>query len=224
MSQPNSTEHHLPQAYLAQLDSASRQELFVALSTQAATAMLRVDGDNQVAQIAHDYADMALAAFKQQTPELDTELACQKGCHACCYLPVETSHQVIADIAQYIVNHFDAAQLQQLKAALAKDEQIRHSNKGKAPCALLSEAGTCRVYSHRPLSCRGFTSYDKHACDASLVNQAPVLQQPLRIKVYESLTVALQAVSQKRNQPSEQVPLAQGLLTQLNSLGHSASE
>ena len=42
---------------------------------------------------------------------------------------------------------------------------------GDRPCGLLTAEGHCAVYSIRPMTCRGFHSFSKSACQASFEAQ-----------------------------------------------------
>lgn len=197
------------------IDLENDELLFTTLGTQIAQAVIEIEDVSAVMSTTHQYIDMALAAIKQHKPELDAKLACRQGCSHCCYLPVETTSQVIADIAQHVQSRFDHKQKEQLINKLQVDKILRKKPLFRAPCPLLDESGSCSVYEKRPLVCRSFTSTDVEACKKSVLDGSSVAQQPLRFKVYQAATVALQATLVKQQKNHEQVPLVSSLLAEL---------
>jgi len=115
--------------------------------------------------------------------------ACCEGCAACCHLhivafPVEVvaiakemrdqmSPEHLADVIDRIDVHIerttglDASERRQIRLA----------------CPLL-EAGRCAIYSFRPISCRGWNSLDRSACDADLANPSANVTTPVNIGQY----------------------------------------
>jgi Fe-S-cluster containining protein len=58
---------------------------------------------------------------------------------------------------------------------------------GERPCGLLTAEGRCAVYAIRPLTCRGFHSFSKDACQASFEQRTTgptaALDEPLHMLV-----------------------------------------
>lgn len=85
-------------------------------------------------------------------------IACQKGCHNCCYYPVAISP--LEGISIYRWLHADGLWKRAFKAKLeAAHAQVWGLSAsvwllGLIPCVLLLEDGTCGAYEVRPFACR----------------------------------------------------------------------
>lgn len=109
---------------------------------------------------------------------------CGVGCSACCHYPVGVTASEIAAIAVFLREQFSAAEFTALRAqvgtaaarqvALSWEEQAAL----RAPCVLLGTDRRCRVYSVRPVACRGWNALDRRACEASLAGEAGAVLQP----------------------------------------------
>lgn len=74
-----------------------------------------------------------------------TFAVCEKGCSACCEIPVNVSRLE----AEYIHR----------KTGHAIHNNIIAKN-GHSPCPFLAEGGNCSIYQHRPYNCRTFHTLD----------------------------------------------------------------
>jgi len=82
------------------------------------------------------------------------ESKCQKGCHHCCYHPIQLSHIEINNIKEkYLISNPDRLKVQ--KANIDKDDGLNSSLEYKdRACVYLNNTGTCSIYEDRPLICR----------------------------------------------------------------------
>ena len=94
---------------------------------------------------------------------------CKKGCKYCCYQSVYASVHEVLMLKNYIMNNFEAEEIDEIiKKAKAKSEASRINkekgdNKISHPCPLLID-GVCSVYSARPMACRIYMSSDVNSC------------------------------------------------------------
>lgn len=85
-------------------------------------------------------------------------IACQKGCHNCCFYPVSASP--LEGISIYQRLHADGLWKRAFKAKLQEaHERVWGLSAsvwllGLIPCVLLQEDGTCGIYDVRPFACR----------------------------------------------------------------------
>jgi hypothetical protein len=96
--------------------------------------------------------------------------ACRRGCHFCCYLPVETTVPQVLVIADQLSRTRSPSELQDLRNRMDEYEAkaARHpSGKGLALCPLNVD-GACSAYDVRPTICRSYNSTDAGACERSL--------------------------------------------------------
>lgn len=101
----------------------------------------------------------------------EPELACHKGCAACCILRVVATAPEILLAARYIRTADGALKKAgiDLRARLAEaDALTRGRGEGervalRRRCPYIHQ-GACVIYPVRPLACRAHVSYDKRAC------------------------------------------------------------
>jgi Fe-S-cluster containining protein len=85
-------------------------------------------------------------------------IACQKGCHNCCYYPIAVSP--LEGITIYRWLHAEGHWKRAFKAKLQETHEKVWGLAasvwllGMFPCALLKEDGTCIAYDVRPFACR----------------------------------------------------------------------
>jgi Fe-S-cluster containining protein len=108
--------------------------------------------------------------------QMGTEvLACNKGCSWCCSLEVKLSAPEVLAIADYLRDSLPNEKLQDLRTRLAElAPKVRQASPAarqrlRIPCPLLVNS-QCSVYLVRPLSCRGWNSFDARACESSYNN------------------------------------------------------
>lgn len=88
---------------------------------------------------------------------------CSKGCHACCYEAVYSTHAEVEHILEILTYPEKVELKKRLTEWIVKTEEIRKQDMPRAwdylalhiPCPLLKD-GLCSVYSRRPMSCREF--------------------------------------------------------------------
>jgi len=91
--------------------------------------------------------------------------ACAPGCDHCCRtLKVTASPVEVFSICRRLQEA--GTPDPELEERLARPEAAPTDAGAPRPCPLLSEAGTCLVYSSRPLACRGCVSADAELCAA----------------------------------------------------------
>jgi hypothetical protein len=160
------------------------------------------------------HIESALEAFSQHFPS-NTPVACKKGCGHCCVYPVKTPIQMISYIAQHLKESLDKEQMTLLKYKMRVNIEQRQPPLYRAKCPFLDEDSACTIYEYRPLACRLFTSPDVQLCLKSVADGSNVSQQPIRYRIYEAATVALQADQKKQDKPYEQVDFIPALLAEL---------
>lgn len=96
-------------------------------------------------------------------------LACQSGCDYCCYPPVSAAVPEVANIVAYVCSQLPEAEQQRLidrvGQVYAQVNPMSGSQRSSTnvACPYLAQ-GKCSIYPVRPLSCRGFNSGSKEAC------------------------------------------------------------
>jgi Fe-S-cluster containining protein len=161
-----------------------------------------------------NHIETALEAFSQYFPT-NNSVACKKGCGHCCVYPVKTPIQMISFIAKHLESSLNEEQMAQLKNKMRINIEQRQPPLYRATCPFLSEENACTIYEHRPLACRLFTSPNVQLCLKSISDGSNVSQQPIRYRIYEAATVALQADQKKQDKPYEQVDFIPALLAEL---------
>ena len=131
-------------------------------------------------------------------------VACKEGCDWCCHLAVDTSVPEVARILDYLRRTLspDEFRATRERVARADDERRRLRPDQRAasrlPCSLLVEHRCC-AYPVRPLTCRGFNSYDASRCEQFVKSRARVEipmyqpQQRLMTFVLDGTRAAMQA-------------------------------
>lgn len=126
-----------------------------------------------------EFVDGFLQALKEKAPP-PKEIACKSGCFFCCSgFEVQVTPLEALAIRDYLIENMDESQLSALlhglmETAKEKDAFQDKISKGEFKpgdarpvflCPLLS-AGKCQVYDVRPLTCKGFNSYDASDCES----------------------------------------------------------
>lgn len=146
-------------------------DYFLAVQQTFSDTLHECQGDNKMlpALMTQSYQllDDSIAAQTEDLPEI----ACHKGCAACCTVRVVATAPEVLMAARYIraadnilkQKGIDLAQrLAEADAATrGNDKQQRVSLKRRCPYI---DKGACVIYPVRPLACRGHASYDKRAC------------------------------------------------------------
>ena len=194
--------------------SQAYEALFTDLGEQILRDIDQEESDSEQVQITLKHIEQALEAFSAYFPSND-KVACQKGCGHCCVFPVKTPPQFIPFIADHIKATRSEEEIAALKVKMQQNIEERQPPLYRALCPLIDDESACSIYEHRPLACRLFTSPDVQLCLKSVADGSSVSQQPIRYRVYQSATVALQAQLKKNNKPYEQIDFIPALLAEL---------
>ena len=113
-----------------------------------------------------------------------TEHACAPGCSFCCFLWVDAMPLEVIRIADYLQRTASPDDLAEVRRRL---RERLSAPLGDRPCGLLTAEGHCAVYAIRPMTCRGFHSFSKSACQASFEGHTSgptaALDEPLHMLV-----------------------------------------
>jgi uncharacterized protein len=125
-----------------------------------------------VAEEAVRGADKAVRdALTKEPPR--ASVACQEGCAWCCYQTVGTAAPEVLRIAAHLRQTLAPEEMRTTQARIRERAEQRRAlrpdrrSRARLPCALLVE-NRCTAYDVRPLTCRGFNSYDARQCERSL--------------------------------------------------------
>lgn len=131
---------------------------------------------DQASVMAAAVRDIALRVIRQSPQQ--PHHACRAGCSFCCHTAVTSSPAEAIAILQHLHAVLDADVLADVRrrvkanAALAAKQTRKQYIAANIPCALLTDDGLCRVHPVRPLTCAGFLSTSREACEAEF-NRAP---------------------------------------------------
>jgi Fe-S-cluster containining protein len=127
----------------------------------------------------HRAADNAVQHWPQRT-----EHACAPGCVFCCFLWTDALPLEVLRIADHLRCTASPEDLAEVRQRL---RQRLTAPLGQRPCGLLTTDGCCAVYAIRPMTCRGFHSFSKSACQASYEGRTTgpttALDEPLHMLV-----------------------------------------
>ena len=130
----------------------------------------------ELVQHAHALTDSLAKEVHEIGPVAERPVCCE-GCAACCYLHVVATPVEVLAIAKVMVKSMSPAAINDVRDRL--DDHIEATEgldasqrqKIRIACPLL-EAGKCMIYSHRPISCRGWNSWNRSTCDADFADHA----------------------------------------------------
>ncbi|HEX9585300.1 MAG TPA: YkgJ family cysteine cluster protein [Gammaproteobacteria bacterium] len=175
----------------------------------------------QIAELAVAYAEESFARIGG--PQRARGLACRRGCHWCCYLPVEASKAEAARALEFARSVLGAQAFDSLKTRIgAAAAAYPLTNTGplskNPPCPFLTD-GACAVYPARPLACRSWNSRDAGACETAWREGVDTVRVPVdsRIRgVYANASEALNRglVRGGFGEPGHLVPALAALLAQ----------
>jgi hypothetical protein len=127
----------------------------------------------------HGAADETLQHWPHRTAH-----ACAPGCMFCCYLWTDALPLEVLRIADHLQR---TASPEELAEVCRRLRQRLTAPLGERPCGLLTADGRCAVYAVRPMTCRGFHSFSKSACQASFeqhtAGPTAALDEPLHMLV-----------------------------------------
>lgn len=119
---------------------------------QAATATLApLRPGAERGKVAHALID------EQNVHHAEVAVTCQKGCAYCCHLEVEITEDDAELVADAIINgklSYDAEKLQAQAARADKADIWLKGAIAENRCIMLDASGSCRIYEHRPSTCR----------------------------------------------------------------------
>lgn len=106
--------------------------------------------------------DKIYAQFDQQTNELKSGQACDKGCAFCCSSAGSIDITTLEGLRiRQAMTKMPKTRQQSLTKAFRKE--IKNREKGKVvPCPFLMKNNACMIYEQRPFSCRRI--YSMHIC------------------------------------------------------------
>ena len=160
------------------------------------------DGPNSVfdaINLHHSRTDEAKGSIETYSK---VETSCKKGCNYCCYFKTEVGAEEVFLIADYILNHFDKANLDTvLKKAQSNKKKISNLSTGKRiqtniECALLKE-GECSVYPVRPSTCRKMHSTDIDICKSSFDNPDDTSIQNAEVPLLSSVLLSMSSAARQ---------------------------
>ena len=111
------------------------------------------------------------AALKDRPPVPPP--ACTVGCTWCCHKPVGLAAAEVVRIVAYLTEMFPVDAIRALSERAARADDVRRAippdrrTRAGIQCPLLDD-GKCVAYPVRPLTCRGYNSYDPGACRAAV--------------------------------------------------------
>ncbi|RJP50482.1 MAG: YkgJ family cysteine cluster protein [Anaerolineaceae bacterium] len=135
-------------------------------------AMRTVDGKS-AAHSFHAVVDGLVSETRKATGS--NQPSCRRGCHFCCYIQVDVS----PDEAELLFSYLKWKSLEldwdHLKRQAAAKNWGMLSFEDRR-CVFLSENGECKVYEHRPMSCRKyFVSGEPQMCNSKKYPKGDVL-------------------------------------------------
>ena len=100
-------------------------------------------------------------------------VACRAGCHWCCYLPGQATVAEALIAVDFALRHYSDTHLEGLRQR-AREVATRYPGYAKerpgasdsVPCPFL-QGRKCGIYPARPLTCRGWSSFDAEACESA---------------------------------------------------------
>lgn len=127
-------------------------------------------GPDVLAYSLHMAIDDDIEKSRAQSPDDWAEVSCRKSCSHCCHAPV----QVVESEAELLIAYAGANKIEIDWTLVREQDGFKGSDteyfllpKHKNKCVFLSGIGECRVYEHRPASCRKyFVVSPAEQCDA----------------------------------------------------------
>lgn len=121
-------------------------------------------------------------------------LACEKGCWTCCRYPVGLTLREIDALLPALRQQLAGVDGPRLRERIERDhERFRESSWSDHaaafhPCPLLDSEGGCRLYTVRPVGCRGWTSFSREQCEITASHKEPIPFESVRY--YSALGIA----------------------------------
>jgi len=116
------------------------------------------------AEFAHQFADGLLKHdLDNLSQDIKDQINCKDSCGNCCYIMVaitdDEADLIIRDIKERGL-YIDVERLERQKKAEATtgQEYMQRISYKNRRCVFLNDADNCKIYKHRPLSCRGYVA------------------------------------------------------------------
>src|SRR4030042_35120 len=131
----------------------------------------------ELALSAIHFAEHVVGLIESANP-LPQPIACQAGCHFCCFNQVELTPPEALFLGQYVEQHFSDGEKQELLAQISRSLDLKAGKnkiemakiRQELPCPLLRDR-RCSAHPARPLMCRAMHSLDAGQCQAALANR-----------------------------------------------------
>jgi Fe-S-cluster containining protein len=155
-------------------DSARRKQY-----SETRITLMQGHKDDQIRLLSEKARHNTINLIEQVTQKSPTPLACETGCHFCCYLMATVSAPEALEIAHHLRTISTPSELEDTKKRIKRAYQQTNKLDNVAriqsgiPCPFLTEKGLCAIYSYRPLDCVTYHSLSQQACEE-------VLKQPDR--------------------------------------------
>jgi len=173
----------------------------------------------ELALSAIHFAEHVVGLIESANP-LPQPIACQAGCHFCCFNQVELTPPEALFLGQYVEQHFSDGEKQELLAQISRSLDLKAGKnkiemakiRQELPCPLLRDR-RCSAHPARPLMCRAMHSLDAGQCQAALANR-DLTSPPYyahRHEIYFSISRGLLAGCRAVGCQSAPLELARGL-------------
>lgn len=130
----------------------------------------------EMAHSAMVMADHLISAFEGAN-SLPQPIACQCGCHVCCFNQVELTPAEALLLGDYLDHYYPPEEKTRLRARITRNLKLKAGKdkkeiaaiRHKLPCPLL-RAKKCSVYPVRPLLCRAMHSLNADHCRQEIIS------------------------------------------------------
>lgn len=134
----------------------------------------------------HEYVEFEISK-NDHTP-----ITCHKGCAACCHLEVEITSDDAAVLKEALLNgiEIDYNKLSQIASRSKHDPLWNKGVVSENRCVFLGDDKACRIYEHRPSSCRKLSVVsDPKLCED--MNSSPVPRTFPMVEIILSAAMSL---------------------------------
>lgn len=111
------------------------------------------------AHAVHMHLERSFKEMRAKNPGVENEISCKAGCTYCCHNPVvmneEEAHLLLAWV-DHIKFEIDWDRVAKQAAFEGDDHAYFLQPKSESRCVFLGEDNLCKVYEHRPASCRKY--------------------------------------------------------------------
>ena len=99
-----------------------------------------------------------LKAIDKTNQNTHAKVSCRSGCSHCCHQPIMITAPEVEHIMEYVNKHhieIDKSKLD-IHSKWEKADYYKKENRPLTGCVFLSKEGQCRIYDHRPATCRTY--------------------------------------------------------------------